>query len=281
MQTQNPKGTLIAIGNHENKKNCAAIFQRIIQETGKTNPKMCLFTLAADVPEQSKFEHQAMFNEVEINDISVINFHSHTEADTPENLDKVKNANIILFANGNQLKLSSLLGGTHLMARIKKRYYNETNFVVAGIGAGAAAMANTMIVSCNSTDAMLKGELELATGLDLISSVFIDTHFAESGRVGCLAQIVTFNAAALGIGLSQNVAVIIKNNEIEVIGSGLITLVDGTSITYTNLTEIAHGNHITVEGIKVHFLGIGKRFSITENKLQLPITANQLIGIEV
>ncbi|HTA62011.1 MAG TPA: cyanophycinase [Bacteroidia bacterium] len=276
MPTQLSKGTLIAIGANENSKNWSAIFQRILKESGKNSPQICLFTLAADVPQQAEFEYQKIFNETQIQNISVINFTAHTEADTPENLDKVKNADIILFVNGSQLKLSSLLGGTHLMARIKSRYVNETNFVIAGIGAGATALSNTMIVSCNASDAMLKGQLELTTGLDLISSIFIDTHFLESGRLGCLTQIVTFNPSALGVGLSENVAIIIKNDEIEVIGTGLITIVDGTQIDYSNVAEIAHGEHITVEGIKVHFLGAGKHFLISAKKLKMLKIAHHL-----
>ena len=276
MSAEKPKGTLVAIGGNEDQKNSTIIFQRIIKESGKTNPKICLFTLAADVPQQAEFDYQKTFNQLEIQNISCINFAAHTEADTPENLDKVKNADIIIFANGSQLKLSSLLGGTHLMARIKSRYIAEANFVIAGIGAGATALSNTMIVSCSANDAMLKGELELTTGLDLIASVFIDTHFAESGRLGCLTQIVTFNPVALGVGLSQDVAIIIKNDEIEVIGSGLITIVDGTAIDYTNVAEIAHGEHITVEGIKVHFLGAGKHFLIAAKKLKMLKIARHL-----
>ena len=269
MQTQLAKGTLIAIGGNEHTQNCPTMFQRIVYESGKALPQICLITLAADVPQQVEFDYLTILNNCKIKNTSIINFSAHTEADTPQNLEKVKNADIIIFANGSQLKLGSLLGGTHLMARIKSRYINEVNFVVAGVGAGATALSNTMIVSCNVDEAMLKGQLELTTGLDLISSVFIDTHFAESGRIGCLTQIVTFNPASLGVGLSENVAIVIKNDEIEVIGIGLITIVDGTQIDYTNVTEIAHGEHITVEGIRVHFLGAGKHFLISEKKLKM------------
>ena len=276
MTSEKPKGTLIAIGGSENTKNCPTIFERIVYESGKALPQICLITVASEMPQQTEFDYMATLNKLQIKHTTVINFAAHTEADTPQNLEKIKNADIIIFADGSQLKLSSLLGGTHLMARIKSRYMNESNFVVAGIGAGATALSNTMIVSCNANDAMLKGQLELTTGLDLISSIFIDTHFAESGRLGCLTQIVTFNPAGLGVGLSENVAIIIKNDEIEVIGKGLITIVDGTQIDYTNVTEIAHGEHITVEGIKVHFLGAGKHFLIAEKKLKMLKIARHL-----
>ena len=159
MQTEKAKGILIAIGGNENTKNCQEIFQCMVKESGKASPKICLFTLAADVPQQAEFDYQKIFNSLKIQSISVINFNAHTEADTPQNLDKVKNADIILFTNGSQLKLSSLLGGTHLLARIKSRYNNERNFVVVGIGTSATALSNTMIISCNADDAMLKGQV--------------------------------------------------------------------------------------------------------------------------
>ena len=134
MITQQPKGTLIAIGGNENTANNQIVFQRIVTESGKAAPQICLVTLAANVPQQTEFEYTTIFNSLKIQNVSVINFTAHTEADTPQNLDKVKNADVVVFVNGSQLKLSSLLGGTHLMARIKSRYNNETNFVIAGMG---------------------------------------------------------------------------------------------------------------------------------------------------
>lgn len=268
MIVQKPKGTLIPIGGSETRKDSKEIFQRIITETGKINPVICVFTLASDTPLQTENHYKTILSDLGIETISFINFNFHIEADSVENLDKVKDADVIIFSDGSQLKLTSLLGGTHLMARIKKRYNNEPGFVVAGVCAGAAAMSNTMIISCSSNDAMLKGELEVTNGLDLINSIFIDTRMNERGRFGCLIQTVTFNPAIIGIGLNEETAAIIKNNEIEVIGTGLITIVDGTSIAYTDLTEIAHGEPITVEGIKVHLLSMGKSFAIHAKQIK-------------
>lgn len=268
------KGTLVALGCGECAKD-ADILKGVLQEAGKLIPKVCVFTLAADKPEQAEREYKELFRSLGVDDISIINFKVHTEADLEENLEKVKHANIIVFGNGSLLKLSSLLGGTHLIARIKKRYYNERDFVVIGVSAGAAAMANTMIVACNSIDPMLKGELQITNGLNLIGNIFIDTHFTERGKFGCLIQTVAFNPAVLGVGLSDDTAIIIKNEEIEVIGTGLVVLVDGTSIKYTDVSEISHGDPITVEGVKLHFLSMGKRFLLDE-KIILPSTKEYL-----
>jgi len=264
---EKPKGTLVALGCGECRKD-ADILKSVLQEAGKLIPKVCVFTLAADKPEEAEREYRELFRGLGVDEISVINFKLHTEADTEENLEKIKQANVVVFSDGSQLKLSSLLGGTHLIARVRKRYYRERDFVVVGVSAGAAALANTMIVSCNSIDPMLKGELQITNGLNLVGNIFIDTHFTERGKFGCLIQTVAFNPAVLGVGLSEDTAIIIKNEEIEVIGLGLVVLVDGTCIKYNDVSEISHGEPITVEGVKLHFLSTGKRFLIAEKQIQ-------------
>ena len=154
------------------------------------------------------------------------------------------------------------------MEAIRTRYYDEARFVVAGSSAGAAAMSNTMVVAGSSEDALVKGDLHLTNGLDLINNVFVDTHFTERGRFGRLIQAVAYNPGVLGLGLSTDTGVVIyKGEKMEVVGRGLAVVVDGTEIDYTNLTDVSDGDPLTVQGIKMHVIGPGKCFSIQKRKL--------------
>lgn len=270
MKIPKPKGILIPIGGGEDKKDNMDVLARVLEETGKKHPKICVITLATNLPEEVAADYRSAFKDLGIPEISIIYFNQRKEADSVENQKKIKQCNAVLFSGGNQLKLSSLLGGTELMNIIKERYYDEEDFVIAGTSAGAAAMSDTMIISGSSADAMIKGELELTNGLDLINSVFIDTHFTERGRFGRLIQTVTCNPGVLGVGLGENTAIVIyRGEELEVVGSGLVVIVDGTEIEYSDLTDISNGDPITVEGLKMHVLGPGKRFLIYEKKLKL------------
>lgn len=268
MKLLKPKGTLIPIGGGEDKEDKKDVLARVVSETGRKKPKVCLITLATNLPKEVAQDYRNAFKTLNINTLSIIYFNTRMEADTVQNLKKVKDCHVVLFSGGDQLKLSSLLGGTKLIAKIRQRYYDEPDFVIAGTSAGAAAMSNTMIISGSSQDALIKGELELTNGLDLINSVFIDTHFTQRGRFGRLIQTVTCNPGILGVGLGEDTAIVIhKGEELEVIGSGLVIIVDGTCIEYTDLTEISDGHPITVEGIKMHVLGPGKRFLIHDRKI--------------
>ncbi|MBC7694251.1 MAG: cyanophycinase [Burkholderiales bacterium] len=244
------------------------ILERIITETGKKKPKICYMTIATTSPKEAAQKHKKFFKDMGMTNISIIHFDTRKEADIPGNLLKIKTCHAVYIGGGDQLRLSSLLGGTIFLALMKKRYYEEPKFVICGNSAGAAAMSNTMIISGSSQDALIKGELELTNGLNLINNVFIDTHFTQRGRFGRLIQTLTYNPGVLGLGLSLDTGVIIYGgDELEVIGTGLVVIADGTFIQYTDLTEISNGDPITVEGIKMHVLGPGKRFSISERKL--------------
>jgi cyanophycinase len=125
-----------------------------------------------------------------------------------------------------------------------------------------------MIIAGSSKDALVKGQLQLTNGLDLINNVFIDTHFTDRGRFGRLIQTVAYNPGVLGLGLSiDTAAVIYDGNKMEVVGNGLAVIVDGTAIEYSNLTEVRDGDPLTIEGLKMHILGPGKCFSIDHRKI--------------
>lgn len=269
MRLNLPKGTLIPIGGGEDKKDKKMVLTRMLKETGKNKPSVCVITVATNVPKEVRAEYRSAFKGLGITKLTFIHFEDRREAAKEKYLKKIKTCDAALLTGSNQLKLSSLLGGTKLMEVIRKRYFDERKFVIAGTSAGAAAMSDTMIISGSSQDAMIKGELELTNGLELIDRVFIDTHFTERGRFGRLIQTVTCNPGVLGLGLGEDTAVVIyRGNEMEVIGSGLVVIVDGNMIEYTDLTHVSNGEPITVEGIKMHVLGPGKRFLLTERKLR-------------
>ena len=265
MKISEPKGTLIAIGGGEDS---AEILNRLVKETGRQRPRICYMTIATISPKEAAKKHRKFFNDMGMNNASIMHFETRAEADLPKNLEKIKNCHAVFIGGGDQLRLSSLLGGTYLLAEIKKKYYNDPGFVICGNSAGAAAMSDTMIISGSSQEALIKGELELTNGLNFIHDIFIDTHFTQRGRFGRLIQTVTYNPGVLGLGLSIDTAVVIyKGKELEVIGKGLVVIVDGTSIQYTDLTAISDGDPITVEGITMHVLGPGKRFQINERQI--------------
>jgi cyanophycinase len=170
-----------------------------------------------------------------------------------------------LILGGDQLRLTSILGGTAFQDILLDKYQNE-EFVYAGTS-GAAAASNNMIYQGSSSEALLKGEVKITSGLGLIDGVIIDTHFVRRGRIGRLFQAVVSNPRILGIGLGEDTGLLItNNNEMEAIGSGLVILVDGRDIKDTNITQVQLGP-ISINNLVVHVMSMNDTYDIGTHKM--------------
>jgi cyanophycinase len=187
----------------------------------------------------------------------------------------LSDADVVMFTGGDQLRLTSILGGTEFHKLLLKKY-QETNFVISGTSAGAAACSNNMIYQGSSSEALLKGEVKITGGLGLINDVIIDTHFVHRGRIGRLFQTVVSNPMILGVGLGEDTGLLIKNgHEMEAIGSGLVILVDGRSIRDTNITDVAIGTPVSIEHLVVHVMAMNDLFDLENHKMVINKTRKQ------
>ncbi len=274
-----PKGKLIAIGGAEDKGTMPekdfiqlnnlnffelGILKRIVDEVGKPDPLIEVITTASSIPEEVGDNYLNAFGKMGCTRVGVIHIKNREDAQNPGYIERIKNCEGIMFSGGNQLRLTSLLGGTQFMDIIHNRYMNE-DFIVAGTSAGAMAMSNTMIYHGHSTTAHLKGEVKLTTGLAFVKNVIIDSHVEKRGRFGRLAQAVGLNPSCIGIGLGEDTGVLItEGSNMEAIGSGCVIIIDGHNIKHSNIADISEGSPISLENLQVHLMVKGNRYNIED-----------------
>lgn len=190
--------------------------------------------------------------------------------------NRLKNADIVMFTGGDQLRLTSILGGTNFHNLLEDKYLNH-EFLIAGTSAGAAACSTNMIYQGSASEALLKGEIKITSGLGLIDDVIIDTHFVHRGRIGRLFQAVVGNPRVLGIGLGEDTGLLITQGKLmEAIGSGLVMLVDGRKIDQTNITQINMGEPISISNLIVHVLAKGDKYNLEKHKFNISEVVHQL-----
>jgi cyanophycinase len=248
----------------------AGILKRIIDESKyKTASRIEVITTASKIPKEIGPEYVKALHYLGADNVDVLNIERREEASAPEILDRLKAADVVMFTGGDQLRLTSILGGTLFHDILLDKYHNE-DFVYAGTSAGAAAASNNMIYQGSSSEALLKGEVKITSGLGLIDGVIIDTHFVQRGRIGRLFQAVVGNPKVLGIGLGEDTGLLITNNSMmEAIGSGLVILVDGKEIKDTNLTQVELGQPISINHLVTHVMSINDTFDLTTFKMTI------------
>lgn len=282
-----PKGKLIVIGgavdkgsftekNYEKEieKNFnffeRGILKRIVTESEhKGDSRIEVITTASQVPEEVGHEYVKAFSYLGVTNVGVLGIITREEAGSDEICSRLEKANIIVFTGGDQLRLTSILGGTAVHKILLNRYRHEL-VVIAGTSAGAAACSNNMIYQGSAHEALLKGEIKITSGLGFIDDVIFDTHFVHRGRIGRLFQAVVSNPVVLGVGLGEDTGLLItEGKNMEAIGSGLVILVDGRNIKHTNITEVDMGAPISIENLTVHVMAIGDLYDLTDHKLTI------------
>ncbi|AWI25997.1 cyanophycinase [Flavobacterium pallidum] len=246
------------------------ILKRILNESKhKADSRIEVITTASKIPKEIGPEYVKALNYLGAKNVDVLHLDKREMAMQPEYLERLRNADVVMFTGGDQLRLTSILGGTPFHDLMLEKYYNE-DFIYAGTSAGAAAASNNMIYQGSSSEALLKGEVKITSGLGLIDGVIIDTHFVQRGRIGRLFQAVVGNPKVLGIGLGEDTGLLIKNNsEMEAIGSGLVILVDGREIKDTNLTQVELGQPISINHLVTHVMSKYDTFDLKTHKMHI------------
>jgi cyanophycinase len=278
---QEIKGKLIAIGGAEDKgteveKLLAihhnlnffelGILRRIVEEAGGISARIEVITTASMTPFEVGNNYLEAFGRIGCTNVDLIHIRTREDVQNEKYNDRIQSCDAVMFTGGNQLRLTSIFGGTKMLRTIQNRYKNE-HFIVAGTSAGAMAMSNTMIYEGDATKAHLKGEVKITTGLAFMDKVIFDSHFEKRGRFGRLSQAVGGNPSCIGIGLGEDTGMLItEGNKMEAIGSGLVVIIDGHDIRHSNIADIPEGNPMSIENLKVHLCAKGNGFLVHERK---------------
>jgi cyanophycinase len=273
-----PKGKLIAVGGNEDKGGGAegghrdkvfrndfieaGILRRVVNEIGGRDKRLAVITSASSIPMEVGNNYVEAFAKLGLTEVDHMDIRDRKDV-TPEMVDRLRKADGVLISGGNQLRLTSIFGGTIFLEMLKARYVNEDGFVIAGTSAGAMCMSNTMIYQGHSSTGLFKGEVKMTTGLALVSDVIIDSHFVARGRFSRLTQAVAANPASIGIGLGEDTGVVITGGDhLEIIGSGQVIIFDGHEMKHTNIADVEEGRPISIEHMIVHIISEGYHYNV-------------------
>jgi cyanophycinase len=258
------RGWIIPIGGAENKENDRHILARFVRESGGAQADIVVIPTASRMHETGP-RYEELFRDIGAARVTVMDFDTRRDCQEPGRLQRLEEASGIFFTGGNQLRLTTLLGGTPVAKVIRTR--NAHGVTVGGTSAGASILSEHMIASGDEGSAMIAGSVRLAPGLGLTNRFIIDQHFRQRDRLGRLLTALAYNPFAVGIGLDEDTAAFIGPDEvIEVEGSGGVTVVDGSDVSYSSIDKVSDGQAVCMLGLKVHVLVAGATFDLNTHQ---------------
>lgn len=250
----------IIIGGAEDKKNKMEILKYVASKL-KGDNTLLIATVASEEPNEIIKEYTKIFKSLSVKNIKELSINKRDECFHLEKISLIKEADIIFFTGGDQLRITSILGGTPIYKILKEQIINKCIYV--GTSAGASVVSETMVVCGEDDESPCKCYVNMSKGFGFLKNVIIDQHFAQRGRIGRLLAMVSQNPENIGIGIDEDTAIVVDSNKVmKVIGSGAVYIVDGRSITYSNISELGKKEVLSIYNIKLHILASGKKFNL-------------------
>jgi cyanophycinase len=219
--------------------------------------------VASHEPEGYLEKYQRSFADLGVTDVVELYIDDRVEAVQPEKLRAVQEVNAIFFSGG--ISCGSPVKSAILPSSTRPRHLSLRG-VIAGTSAGASAMSETMLVKGRNSASFRIGDLHMAPGLGLIPNVIIDQHFAERGRIGRLLGAVAQNPRVLGIGIDEDTAIVVQDSRFRVIGCGAVYVVDGSSVTRSNIAEAKSEDALSICDLRLHVLSSGDAFDLSTRR---------------
>lgn len=256
MDHEGSAGCLLIIGGGEDKYQGAGVLDRFAELCGGPRARIVVITTATGEPGEVLADYQRAFRKLGIRHIKELPIGGRADADSPANCDALKDATGVFFSGGDQSRLRSLVG-SKFNAELKARL--AAGLVVAGTSAGATALGRTMILGGEGAE-VATATVKTAPGLSLVPRMLIDMHFGERGRLPRLLSAVTMDPDRLGVGIDENTAILAREDGFEVLGSGVVTVVDAEQASVVHATSDTEP--ITLFDVRLHLLPAGCVFDL-------------------
>ena len=264
-------GHLLIIGGAEEKLRQRQILSRFVSLAGGPSGRVVVISTASSLGDEATELYQSLFGAMGIPDVVGLRPLTREDANDPSMAAALADATGIFMTGGNQLRLSSVVGGTALGRAITDRH--RRGAVVAGTSAGASAISSHMVAFGTSGTTPKQRMTQMSAGLGLLPGVIIDQHFEQRNRIGRLLALVAQSPALLGMGIDEDTAALVSPSGVmEVIGKGSVTILDPGRLQ-TDAYEVKRYRPIMVSGVVLHSLPSGYRFDLRRRRLLTPLRA--------
>ena len=254
------RGYIVPVGGAEDKDSHPTILRRFVDVSGGAKARIAVIPTASRL-EDTGARYERIFRELGVQEARSLEYHRREDAEREDWLEVLANSTGIFLTGGNQLRISTILGGTEVARTIRQA--NARGATVGGTSAGAAILSEHMIAFGSSGSTPRAGMASLAPGFGLTNKVIIDQHFRQRDRIGRLLSVLAYNPFAVGIGLDEDTGAFIDGDDVvEVVGSGCITVVDLGGLEYSSMDMADEGDAVCMTGIKMHLLDHGSRYDL-------------------
>ena len=221
------KGSLVIVGGGGRDHQFPHVFEKFIELAGGKKARIVVVPTAASSDLDFNYQRSSavpLAKRLGVAEVSVLHTHDRNEADTEEFVKPLIKATGVWFGGGRQWRLTKAYGGT----RTEKEFHEvlERGGTIGGSSAGATIQGSFLARGDTSGNTIMVGDVQ--RGFGFIKNTAIDQHLIARGREKDLLKVLEDpkgkmrkefdRAEMLGIGIDEDVAIVVKGDQFEVIG---------------------------------------------------------------
>ena len=228
------RGTLVIIGG--NMQDGSGIAQKFIQLAGGPNKKFVIVpTNNGNRDREGKLVDYkpetvlAPWIKRGLTNVVMLHTADPKVADTPEFVKPLLDADAVWFDGGRQWNCVDSYMNTRALTEFRKVL--ERGGVIAGSSAGATIQGDYLVRGDTSgPDVMMTAEANHQHGFGFLRKSAVDQHINARNRWDDLIPVIKKYPELLGIGLSEDTAIVVTGDKFEVIGRWKVAVHDNTRI---------------------------------------------------
>lgn len=260
IEGDNTRGFIVPIGGAEDKDGAAHILRKFLDVSGGEGSRIVIIPTASQQEDTGR-RYEKLFRKLGADEAKALPLVSRADAAKREWLDYIEAASGIFVTGGNQLRLTTILGGTPVAQAIRRA--NARGVAVGGTSAGAAILSEHMIAYGQEGHTPHAGAVALVPGFGLTNRIMIDQHFRQRDRLGRLLTALAYNPFAVGVGLDEDTAAFIDHErKLTVVGTGALTVIDASELSHSSIAEAKQGHPVCMTNVRLHVLIEGGTFDL-------------------
>ena len=221
-----PRGSLVIMGG--GGKEIPSVFGSFVALAGGKKARIVIVPTAASsnpaYPYDRSWAARMAKEQFEVEEVTILHTHDRQVAESAEFVAPIERATGVWFGGGRQWRLTKAYGET----RAEREFHKvlSRGGVIGGSSAGATIQGSFLARGDTSGNTIMIGDVQ--RGFGFMRNTAIDQHLIARGREKDLVEVLEdpeskmrseFNRRAmLGIGIDEDVAIVVKGDFFEVIG---------------------------------------------------------------
>ncbi len=214
------KGTLMIVGGGGKSD---SIFAAFIKLAGGLNaPIVVIPTADGNEKHDQNSGGAGTFRKLGAANVTVLHTYDKNVANTDSFVQPLLNAKAVWFGGGRQWRLVDAYANTLTEKLLWKLL--ERDGLIGGTSAGASIQGSFLTRGDSKNNQIMMGDHQV--GFGFVKNIAIDQHVLARNRQFDLFEILKNKPELLGVGLDENMAIIVRGNQFEVLGNTYVLLYD-------------------------------------------------------